>query len=225
MEQNSTSRTLAYGVTPRLSWRRALKIPCIFLVCLSFALVAARYAYDWYYYRELRSIRRELTSWPSVVVTAINGNEDLTLESIGASVILSGKPGSKVTFQGLNDNGGLTKSSAVFVSAIGPYEFRHSTYGYGFVIESKTGKPLKTEGFCASIDLMTEPFAGRFPFAIRGPKDVIDHYDQIVAEISRWPSTEAYETSDGTKHKLAVYGGNHLSGTPTWDGLRFSEAR
>jgi len=52
-----------------------------------------------------------------------------------------------------------------------------------------------------------------------------DHYDQIVAETARWPSTRAYTSADGAEHKLALFGGSHLSGAPSSDALQSNGSR
>src|SRR5262245_38743683 len=90
-EESSQSRppTLEYGRDrSAVVTRRLLRVSIILVLALVLVVLLTWASYDWFYYRELRQIRAIFNGYPGVRVATINGNHDLSLEDIWATVQL-----------------------------------------------------------------------------------------------------------------------------------------
>ncbi len=216
--------TLEYGRADGTgALKRLLRVLMIVVASILMLVLILWFSYDWFYYRELRQIRAIFNGYPGTRVTTINGNHDLTLEDIWATVQLD--RGGSVSFRSLTraemDGGGH-----VWVRSIGPYSFYPSEYGFGHAIETATGKPVKSEAYGNAIDLgASGPYASQLPVRIQSPKDVIDNYEALVAAIAVWPTRQDHTDSDGTQRRLFIVGANHLASPPHYEDMRIPDGR
>lgn len=163
-------------------------------------------AWNWYYERDLREVRRRLESIPGVVVKSIGGNEDLTLEDIFATVEIAGPRELSlgyVTSKSFELGGGF------FVRHIGTMSPRYTSYGHQGVYESATGRAVRSHAYGSGL-----PFgsAGEFvelvPVRVARIQDVIQHAELLETTLKQWPRCPAYfeppKTPDAKRYRLCV---------------------
>ena len=67
---------------------------------------------------------------------------------------------------------------------------------------------MRSTGWAYGIDVGPEgPFARLFPFELSSVQDVLDRYDEIRAELARWPVQPEYASftdEQGTRYFYAV---------------------
>ncbi len=152
-------------------------------VLLALVLLTRCELHDWWYYRELREVNARLEAIPNVEIIHSGGNEDVTLEDIYAELNVRGK--GRLLLAQLSP-GAFTGEQRFFVARIGNLEPQSTFYGYSGVIESATGKPLKSVGYGGAIEI-----AGNEPSGccrqLRTVEDVITNYDRLVNELQLRP--------------------------------------
>ena len=76
------------------------------------------------------------------------------------------------------------------------------------VWSTRTGEPVWTTGWANSIDVGPGgPFAELFPFTLTCVQDVLDHFEELCAELDTWPVQPGYarlEDEDGSRYYYSV---------------------
>jgi hypothetical protein len=145
-------------------------------------------ACHWLYYWDLRDIEARLEAIPGVHVVHIWGNEDTTLEDVGAIVEVEGK--GRITFFSLTrasfEPGG---EPYLNIYAIGPYMFRTCS---AVVLPDGT---LDGRDWGGSGSFLLNDPSGPFtdlPVPVRSVPEVIQHYDELVAFLATQPRFPAF---------------------------------
>ncbi len=138
--------------------------------------------HDWWYYREFREVNARLRAIPNVEVLHSWGNEDVTFEDIGAELNIRGKGRLKL-YQ--LTAGAFTGNERFFVAGVGNLEPRSTSYGFEGVVESATGKPMKSVGYGGTIAIGGDDPSGCC-VRLHTVKDVIENYDALSNELSSW---------------------------------------
>lgn len=161
-------------------------------------------SYTWWhlgYYAELNGVKRIFRHMQGVQLVQAWGNEDVTLEDIGAHIRVRNK--GDVTFYQLSRQS-FSSGDKIIIGSIGGLEPRSKGYGYFGVYITSTGERTKSEYFGSSIQLNGDTyFVKEFPFRIQTVQDAIAHYDDIYRVINKWPRCPKYKTitdSDGNVH-------------------------
>jgi len=151
------------------------------------------------YYAELNAVRDQLERMPQIQITELNGVHDLTLEHIWAQIRIEGK--GEMKFFGL-DRDSFRYTRHLRLCSVGPYLIRVGGEGYVGVVESATGKPVRSEFFGGDVDIGPEgEFARMFPFQITNVQTAVAHYDDICRVIGAWPpqsSKRSFRDAKGT---------------------------
>jgi hypothetical protein len=165
-----------------------LAISCFFATGIASSLTW------WYcgYYAELNYVKRILLHMRGVELVQAWGNEDVTLEDIGAHIKVRNK--GDMTFFQLSRQS-FNTGDRIIIGSIGGLEPRSKGHGYFGVYQTSTGEPTKSEYFGSSIQLNRDShFAKEFPFKIQTVQDAIGHYDDIYRIINEWPRCPKYKT-------------------------------
>lgn len=145
-------------------------------------------ACHWLYYWELRDIEARLEAIPGVRVVHIWGNEDTTLEDIGAIVEVEGK--GRITFFSLTHASFESEGDPYLnINAIGPYTFRKCS---AVVLPDGTLDGWDWGG--GGSFLLNDP-TGPFtdvPVPVRSVPEVVQHYDELVAFLATQPRFPAF---------------------------------
>ncbi|MBI2437639.1 MAG: hypothetical protein HYV36_02340 [Lentisphaerae bacterium] len=159
------------------------------------------------YWFQRQPIKRGFESIPGCTLISITGNEDVTLEHITAKVELEGKGTLILSELGPES---FRQTGEMRLHQIGNIEMRQHSYGYGSagLYITKAGKPKKFHGYAGWIDIGTQgPYADILPVKIQKVQDVIQHFDQILATLSKWPKEPEKLTvtaKDGTLYEASI---------------------
>jgi hypothetical protein len=136
------------------------------------------------YYAEFNRVKAGLVALPGVELIQAGGNRDLTFEDIWAKIRIHGK--GEITLMSLTP-ASLINSADLHLAKIGPYSFRNERWGYGAVID-RDGKPVwhQSIGFTLNVGQGGDfgpngRLAGRLQPRIKNVRDVIQHYDEVIA--------------------------------------------
>ena len=139
------------------------------------------------YYAEFSRVKVGLAAVPGVEIIETGGNRDLTFEDIWARIRVAGK--GEITLMSLTP-ASLVNSADLHLAKIGPYSFRNERWGYGAVID-RDGKPVwhQSIGFTLNIGQGGDfgpngRLAGRLQPRIKNVRDVIQHYEEIIAAVA-----------------------------------------
>lgn len=160
------------------------------------------------YYAELNAIKRGLAGIPGVRVIEADGNYDLTLEDIYAVVEVAGK--GRLKFYDLTLDSFKTPKH-LFLTTIGPYRVKTQTEVTAGSVQTEPNtapQVIRGMGYRWSIDVGAEgDCATLFPFRLKNVRDVIEHYDAICTELTKWPvapATKHIRTPEGREFDYCV---------------------
>jgi hypothetical protein len=164
------------------------------------------------YYAEFNDIKASLTRMPDVELINAWGNEDVTLEDIGAEIRVRGK--GVITFFALTRDS-FKSTSVICLHSIGPYEFEYEGEGYGGAAKTGTGEPVRSKFCGSSIDVGSGgEFARFFPFQVKTVQDVIARYDDICSILANWPvapERKHFQNEEGTDYYFSIKTNSTLS--------------
>jgi hypothetical protein len=172
------------------------------LVCLIAFAVFGFFVY-WVtgpgYYSELNAVRTELEQIPQIKIMELDGVHDLILEHIWARVHIVGK--GDMEFFDLDKNS-FRRTKHLRLRSVGPYLIRVGGEGFVGVVESATGKPVRSVFWGGDADIGPDgEFASLFPFNITNVQSAVAHYDDIYRVIGAWPpesSKRRFQDAKGT---------------------------
>lgn len=168
----------------------------------------------WGYYDELNLVKAEIQKINGVHLIAAGGNEDLKLEDIFAEIDVSNK--GKLRLNNLTPNS-FTKGDKMVIEQIGNLSPLVKEYGYQGVSMIATGEQIKSPSYGTRIQLNRESeFKPLFPFKAETVQDVILHYDDIYAIISKWPNCPDYSTRIDSKGLKYCYCVSHDGDEHKW---------
>ena len=134
----------------------------------------------------MNAVRAQLEKIPQVQVIQLDGNHDLTLEHIWARIRVVGK--GDMQFNGLSSDS-FRDTKHLNLGSVGPYLIRVGGTGYVGVVETATGKPVRSEFFGGSADIgPAGEFASMFPLQITNVQTAVAQYDNICRVIGAWPT-------------------------------------
>jgi len=155
------------------------------------------------YYSELRAVVAEFWNIPGVEVRGADGNHDITLEHIWATVHVAGK--GRMTFLALTTES-FKAGEHVQLSEIGPYRFEVNGTGYVGVVKSATGEPVRSQFYCEWIDIGPKGECAQvLPFSVRSVPEAIARFDDICAALSTWPlkpDAKHFKDSKGSDYSI-----------------------
>jgi hypothetical protein len=183
----------------------SLTIGLVVLLCLLGA------AWIWYccfgpgYYSELNAVKAQFRKLPGVELIDANGNDDITLEHIWATINVKGK--GRLTFLALTTDS-FEAGAHVQLLEIGPYRFEVNGTGYVGVVKSATGEPVRSQFYCQWIDIGPSGACARFfPFSVRSIPEAIERYDDICVALSAWlvePDVKKFKDSKGSDYSISI---------------------
>lgn len=157
------------------------------------------------YYGDLEEIRARFEAIPGVEILEVHGHDDTTYEISGFTIELEGKG---VIDFGAVDLDSFEHTDHLFLHSIGGRELIVVQEGYMGVWSTRTGEPVWTTGWANSIDVGPGgPFAELFPFTLTCVQDVLDHFEELCAELDTWPVQPGYarlEDEDGSRYYYSV---------------------
>lgn len=150
--------------------------------------------HQWYYYKELRTIRDELNSLEGVEVLSIAGHHDITLEEIHATIMIKGK--GLMSIYGLKPNYQFELKNNISLLKLGDYTFDKLSCFTGF------GKG--SVGFGSSLHFTSNNLYGyKFKRPILNVKDLIKSYDEIKSVLDTMPHfPEWYHKASNRKEEF-----------------------
>jgi hypothetical protein len=168
-------------------------------------------AWVWYtfagpgYYAEFNDVKATLEGMPEVTLIRAWGNEDVTLEDIGAEIEIEDK--GRIMFFALTRDS-FKSTPVICLHTIGPYEFEYGGTGYVGVVKTATGEPVRSQFWGSAIDIGSGgEFAQFFPFKVKTVQDVIARYDDICQIIAKWPESPArqhFQNEEGTDYWFSM---------------------
>ena len=156
------------------------------LAALGLAL-GAPVAYHGYYlvgpgrYAEFEDIQDRLRQLPGVELLDATGHEDVTFEIGGFTIDVEDRG---VIAFGALDRRSFEHTDHLPLLSIGGIEVIVVMEGYLGVYRASTGEPVRSKGWGYGMDVGPKgPFARFFPFSLSRVQDVLEHYEEICAEL------------------------------------------
>lgn len=141
-------------------------------------------------YREYRTIEERFRALPGATRVRTWGNEDVTLEDIGAEVEVAGK--GTVSFFNLTEDV-FDGAERLQIGQLGPLKVVTCRWGHMGNTLMKTGEPVKSlahgSGFAVG---RAGEFSPLFPFPLHTAQDVLARHDDIVEVLRGWPRAPAW---------------------------------
>lgn len=129
----------------------------------------------------------------------------MTLEHITAKVQVEGK--GLIVLSELGPESFKT-TGEMRLKQIGHLQMEQHSFGYMGMFVTATHEKVKSHAYADWIDIGAEgPYMHEIPFRVRSVQDVINHYDDIVSVLSKWPHEPEKLTvtaNDGTIHEAWV---------------------
>ena len=168
--------------------RMRVTVRRMLLVVAAFALFfgAIRLLHDGYYEERIR-ILRQLEDVDGIANIEVSGFDDITYEVLAAQFEIAGREDAVIVIDE-PDDGVVGDLEHLRIRRLGPWEFHQYSYGYLGAYSIITGKPVKSLGYNASIDIKSlGELEAKLPVKIRDVNDIVAHYDELVRFFATWP--------------------------------------
>lgn len=157
------------------------------------------------YWFDKQPIKKGFANIPGCRVISVTGNEDVSLEHITANVHVEGKGTLILSELGPES---FQQTGEMRLHQIGNVALRQHTFGFDGVYVTATQEPVKSHAYARWVDIGAQgPYASLLPVKIENVQDVIRHYDDILAALSKWPREPekmSITAKDGTLYEASI---------------------